>query len=382
MSSRHLLGARCSRCQKNLPGQAARCSNCGSQGQLILTYDHEDAARTLDRSSLERREPWMWRFKELLPLEDWAQVPPLQVGMTPVWGTQQLAKWIGITGLWLKDEGREPTGSIEDRASALVVTQAIDAQKATVAVVSISQEGPSLACLAASMGVNCLVLAPPQAPMQSLIRAEQYGALVFQCPQSVDELWASCDHMCEQWGWINGSAQPSPLPWEGKKTAGLEIGEQLCERPPDWIALNTGNASQTLLSVWDGLEQIHSLGILPALPKVLVAIPSSSSSLSYEEKRVVEKSEGASITVELEELHEAQKQISRQAGVLIDDNSSRALAGLKKAVQQEIVSPSQTALVLIEGQNQELSCQPRIHTFSSWNQLETEVQARGFIRSI
>ncbi|MFN7135675.1 MAG: hypothetical protein ACK4N5_26620, partial [Myxococcales bacterium] len=103
MGMQHVTGLTCVVCGKRFgPRVSYTCPECGVDGILDVTYDYDDVARTLDRASLERREPWMWRYKELLPIDEFSELPHLQVGMTPVYGAPRLAEWGGIAGLWFQ----------------------------------------------------------------------------------------------------------------------------------------------------------------------------------------------------------------------------------------------------------------------------------------
>ena len=117
----HIAGLGCHRCQRSARAGAERCPDCPDGGTLRYHY----APQTLSRAQWARREPWLWRYRELLPFDpDEVEPPPLHVGMTPLYGSPRLAAWAGVAGLLVKDESRQPTGRIHDRAAALLVAQA------------------------------------------------------------------------------------------------------------------------------------------------------------------------------------------------------------------------------------------------------------------
>ena len=117
---------KCSNCGREYaPGSVTyTCPVCGEVGTLDVLYDYAALRAHLDRDALSGGEASMWRFRALLPLADSSPVPPLAVGMTPLYEAPRLAADLGLAQAWVKDDGRNPTGSLKDRASALVVARA------------------------------------------------------------------------------------------------------------------------------------------------------------------------------------------------------------------------------------------------------------------
>ena len=111
----HLL---CRTCGSTFrPSVRSLCPQCVDGGELRYVYDLSRVA--LDAVKLSRRESWLWRFKELLPFDEAVELPPLQVGMTPLYGSPRLAAYAGLGGLIVKDESRNPTGRLGSRGGAV-----------------------------------------------------------------------------------------------------------------------------------------------------------------------------------------------------------------------------------------------------------------------
>jgi len=107
------------------------CPSCGVNGILDVQYDYPAIARVLTRKALARREERsQWRYRELLPIRADARLPALSVGWTPLTAAERLARHVGVGSLWLKDDGRNPSGSLKDRASALGVVKARERRRA------------------------------------------------------------------------------------------------------------------------------------------------------------------------------------------------------------------------------------------------------------
>jgi len=352
MGLRQVKGLVCVRCGKRHGERASGCDECGPQGLLEHLYDLADAALSLDREALGRREPWMWRYRELLPLDELAETPNLQVGMTPVFGAPRLASWLGIGGLWLKDEGRSPTGSLEDRASALCVAQARDASRKVVAVASGGAAAPSLACFAASTGLRAVIFAGEDSREDDLRLASLFGATVLGVdggPSAASEL---CSQACRELKWFDASPGATAFPFEAKKTVGHEVAEQLAEKMPDWVVV-CDDEGTTIAAVARGLQEMRALKIARPAPKLLHVARSTASRgedpLWQRAQKAVRESEGAGLAVTAEAVAQVEAEAARRAALAVDESGARALAGLKSAVAEGVVKAEETALVLVSG---------------------------------
>ncbi|MFN8450361.1 MAG: pyridoxal-phosphate dependent enzyme, partial [Anaerolineae bacterium] len=126
------------------------CPVDGQVGTLDVLYDYPALRASIDRDA-PRAEPSMWRYRDLLPLAPDSPVPPLRVGYTPLYHAPRLAADLGIAQAWLKDDGLNPTGSLKDRASALVVARAAEMGARVVSTASTGNAAAALAGMGASM---------------------------------------------------------------------------------------------------------------------------------------------------------------------------------------------------------------------------------------
>ncbi len=377
MSLHHITRLVCVKCGKTYGTEVAyTCPACGIEGILDVEYDYEAAARTLDRASLERREPWMWRYKELLPIDDMIELPHLHVGWTPVYGAPRLAEYVGIHGLWVKDDGRNPTASFKDRASAVAVMKAQERGAKTIACASTGNAASSLAGFAAATGLTSFIFVPETAPEPKVAQLLIFGANVLKVRDNYDGAYALCMDACAKYGWYNRNCAVNPYCIEGKKTAGLEIGEQLAERMPDWVVLSVGDGC-TLAGVHKGLKEMHRLGIANKVPKLLgvqavgaapvvdalhtgsfkpVNAKTLADSICVGMPRnwrkavnAVRESGGDMVTVEDPEILDAMRATARLAAVFAEPAAATAVAGLRAALRQKVVGKPETALVVITG---------------------------------
>ncbi|MDR3231970.1 MAG: pyridoxal-phosphate dependent enzyme, partial [Synergistaceae bacterium] len=106
------------------------CDVCGLDGTLDVLYDYRSVGTRLTRHSLsQNRDLSLWRYKSVLPILEEASIPALSVGWTPLYRSETLARTFGVKEVFVKDDGRNPTGSLKDRASAVGVAKALDLAK-------------------------------------------------------------------------------------------------------------------------------------------------------------------------------------------------------------------------------------------------------------
>jgi threonine synthase len=365
---------RCGRPGRTLDGP---CGRCGPEGVLEIEFDLARVRRTLNRRALAARPHDIWRYRELLPVPVKARVAPLTVGWTPIVPAPRLAEWVGLRSLRLKDEGRNPTASFKDRASAVGVARALGRRAKVVACASTGNAASSLAGAAASVGLRTVIFVPEFAPEPKVAQLLIFGARVVRVRGSYDETWEMCQRACERHGWYNRNAAVNPSLVEGKKTCGLEIGEQAADDVPDWVALSVGDGC-TLAGTWKGLKEMHALGILPRLPRMLGVqaagarplvdafregrdlVPGPADTIAdsicvghprnwRKALRAVRESEGAFVAVPDEAILDAMREGGRRAGVFGEPAGVAGLAGLRQAVEDGIVGRRASALAVVTG---------------------------------
>ena len=161
---KHVKHAQCVKCGKRyeaVPG----LTTCECGGILDIIYDYDYIRTRLSRETLARRgERTMWRYRELLPVEETTQAPPLRVGGSPLYEAKALAEHLGIRKLYVKDDGLNPTASLKDRASAMAVAKAREAGARVIACSSTGNAASSLAGNAAAAGLETYIFVPSRAP--------------------------------------------------------------------------------------------------------------------------------------------------------------------------------------------------------------------------
>ncbi|MCA9904288.1 MAG: pyridoxal-phosphate dependent enzyme, partial [Anaerolineae bacterium] len=198
---------RCSICNRTYTPDAVAytCPVCGGVGTLDVLYDYDELRTSLDRDAISAsRELSMWRYRALLPLGDDAEVPPLRVGGTPFYHAPRLAADLGLRAAWVKDDGLNPTGSLKDRASGMIVARALEGSIPVVSTASTGNAAAALAGVGASVGadrVRIIIFVPASAPEAKIAQLLVYGATVVLVEDSYDVAFDLCFAICEEQGW-------------------------------------------------------------------------------------------------------------------------------------------------------------------------------------
>src|ERR1039457_3215624 len=179
-----------------------------------------------------------------------------------------ISRHLGIAKLFLKDDGRNATGSLKDRASSVGVVRAREKRRPIVACASTGNAASSCAGMAASTGLKSVFFVPERAPEPKVTQLLIFGATVLRVRGSYEQAFQLCQRSCERWGWYNRNSAINPYLVEGKKTAGLEIGEQLAWEPTDWVAVSVGDGC-TIAGVWKGFRELKALGLIARTPRIL-----------------------------------------------------------------------------------------------------------------
>jgi len=204
-------GLQCVFCGGTFRSRVLTCPRCGITGILDVLYDYAALKRHLSRRKLAaRKEPSHWRYRELLPIAENALLPDLAVGGTPLTPAPKLARHLGVREILLKDDGRNATGSLKDRASSIGVVKARERQKKIIACASTGNAASSCAGMAASIGLRSVIFVPERAPEPKVTQLLVFGATVVRVRGSYEEAFQLCQQACEKWGWYNRNSGINP----------------------------------------------------------------------------------------------------------------------------------------------------------------------------
>lgn len=368
----------CTRCGHRDPvAHDHACTRCGGIHDVEYDYD-AIAARITPRALAEDDRRDIRRYAALLPIDPAGPMTPLPVGGTPLVWTPAVADDLGIGGLWLKDDGRNPTGSFKDRASFVGTARAAAKGHRVIAAASTGNAATSVAGLAASMGLVPHIFVPASAPPAKVAQLLVYGAKLFLIDADYDTTYDLCQEAVARFGWYDRSAAVNPHLVEGKKTCGLELAEQLAGSPPDWVAMSVGDGC-SIAGTAKGLWEMHQLGIIDRVPRMLAVQAEGAAPLTaayragtedfsrMEAKtcadsinvgmprnglkalRRVRGSGGEFVNVSDEAILEWIPRLARRSGVFGEPAAVTALAGIEAARHAGIVAANERVVAVISG---------------------------------
>lgn len=369
--------AQCVKCGK-IYEATPNLTNCQCGGILDIIYDYDYIKTVLTKEKLAaRRDNSMWRYRELLPVEEDTPNTPLRVGWSPLYEADILAKQLGIKKLYVKDDGINPTASLKDRASAMAVAKAREAGAKVIACSSTGNAASSLAGNAAAAGLKTYIFVPSRAPKGKVAQLMTFGATVISVQGSYEETFELSKQAIDKWGWYNRNAAINPYLSEGKKTVALEIMEQLDWKAPDYIAISVGDGC-TIAGLWKGLKDLYAIGFIDRLPRLISAQAEGCCPLNraietgepwhpMEENTLadsiavgvprnadkalmaIRESNGLKVNVSDEEIMAAQKLLGRTCGVFGEPAGVTGAAGLKKLCEQGKIPADATVVSVVTG---------------------------------
>ncbi len=347
------------------------CPEHGNEGILDVIYDYDSLRETVDRDRLG--SDWsMWRYRPLLPISPDAEVPPLTIGWTPMYE-------VG-SGTWIKDDGREPTASFKDRASAIAVVKAKERGAEIVTTASTGNAAAALSGISASVGQRNVIFVPASAPQAKIAQLLVFGSTVFTVQGTYDDAFELCLEVAGQYGWYNRNTAYNPYMTEGKKTAAYEISEQLGWHVPDAVVVSVGDGC-IIGGLHKGFKDLLELGWIDRVPRLIGAQAAGSNYLaeawangedvltkpSIEATTVADsisaglprdrikamaavvETEGAYVTVSDDQILDAIPTMARASGVFGEPAGAAAYAGFLQARELGVLTESDSVVVLNTG---------------------------------
>jgi threonine synthase len=233
------------------------CRECGKP--LLVRYDLKRAAATLTKESLGARRADLWRYREVLPVENDENIVSLGEGWTPVLHAERLGKQLGLEQLYIKDEGQNPTQSFKARGMSTAVSMAKELGAQKLAVPSAGNAAGALAAYAARAGLECFIFMPADTPRANVVECEQTGAHVTLMAGLITDCGAEVARRKDAEGWFDVSTLKEPYRVEGKKTLGYELAEQFNWELPDVIIYPTGGGTG-LIGMWKAFDEMQEMG--------------------------------------------------------------------------------------------------------------------------
>lgn len=349
------------------------CNRCGH----LLTVEYDMDGIDVSRDEWNRRPLSVWRYRELLPVR--GEPVSLQEGGTPLYHLKKIGKELGLSELYAKHEGMNPTGSFKDRGMTVGVSMACELGMKSVACASTGNTSASLAAYAAKAGVPCVVLLPAgKVALGKVAQALMHGARVISIRGNFDKALEMVHELCISHGlYLLNSVNPYRL--EGQKTIGFEAIDQLGGEVPDRIVLPVGNAGN-ISAVYKGLRELEALGFIDRLPMMTgiqaagsqpvvkaieqnldVLVPESAPETIATAIRIgapvnaekalvaIRATGGTAASVTDEEILAMQRDLARKEGIGVEPASAASVAGIRKLAELGLIDKDERIVCVVTG---------------------------------
>jgi threonine synthase len=356
---------RCTECSRRYFRDDVRylCPECGRayhpgiplRGVLEAEFDYAEVRRRFNVNAPD------W---SLLCAVETEFHPVFPVGNTPLVPAPRLGDALGYQNLFVKNDGLNPSGSLKDRASHLVVAEAIRIKEERVVTASTGNAAAALAAVCAAAGKCAIIFVPEHAPKAKLAQVMAHGAQVIRVRGTYDDAFRLSMEYTERFGGLNRNTAYHPLTIEGKKTAALEIAAQCGFRAPDAVIIPVGDGV-ILGGVFKGFRDLLAAGIIEKLPRLIAVQAEKSDAIHHfittgtycdataphtiadsisirtpsnalMAKRAVEDSDGFSLTVNDDEIRAGQQLLARTTGIFAEPAAAATVAALPKITEDRL----------------------------------------------
>lgn len=363
-----------------------KCEKCDSTW-LVSEYDY-DAAKKVWLSDLSEREPILWRYEELLPVDNPGHVVSMDEGWTPLVRTTRLQQELKLNNLFIKDERQGPTSSFKDRQAVLGVAGLHKAGITECVLASTGNKAAAYASYCARAGIRLWIFLTSMVPSEKLRELGLYGAEVIKIAGTYDQAKKVAADFAERRNLYYEHGVKSILSHDGLKTIAFEVAEQLTKleplgdgkwRAPDWyIQAVSGGIGP--VSIWQGFKELHKMGLIDKLPKLaIVQVEGCSPMVEAWDKKLEEadpviprtrisvlatgtpgraykilreaclETGGTMISISDGEAFRAMRRVARTEGFSMEPAASVAFAGLEKLAADGVIKPDEYVVVNCSG---------------------------------
>ncbi|MBI4240671.1 MAG: threonine synthase [Candidatus Rokubacteria bacterium] len=365
---------RCPRCEAPAAGDnAGVCSHCGTVVDLVMDLTSVPSLAEIRR----RAERSIWKWRELLPIQEPAAIVSLGEGYTPLIEARRLGERLGIPRLYVKNDGLLPTGSLKDRVNALAVSRGREMKVPLVATPSTGNAAASLAAYAAAGGLACIVLVPEGTAPAKVAQARICGARVVAVRGAFDTVAALARQAIERFGWYSAL---SDNPWRnaGHKSYGYEVLDQLGE-VPDWM-IHPEASGGAVAGTWKAFGEMQELGWVRRKPRMVAAqaeaaaplvrawekgltdvepvtpgptvaeaIKVGQSRLGWQCLAALRDAGGTAVAVADDEILEAQRLLAALEGVFAEPAGAVSIAAARRLSQSGAIGPKESVVAVVTG---------------------------------
>lgn len=374
----YIKGLKCRECKREYSIKPVHvCEFCF--GPLEVVYEYEKIQKEMTRRKIEERPKTMWRYQELLPLNDPPSVGK-NVGFTPLIKADRLAEGLGVRELYIKNDAvNHPTLSFKDRVVSVAVSKAKEFGFEVVSCASTGNLANSVAALAAEGGLESFIFVPHDLEQGKILGTLIYGTNLIGITGSYDEVNRLCSEIGENYKWAFVNINLRPFYAEGSKTYGYEIAEQLGWKVPKHVVVPMAGGS-LITKIWKGFKELERLGLLerveskiygaqasgsnpivaafkegidwikPQKPKTIAkSLAIGNPADGFYALKTIRESGGFAEDVSDEEIVDAMKLLARTEGIFTETAGGVTVGVTKKLIEKGIIPRDESILISITG---------------------------------
>ena len=369
---------KCKECSDVYPKEPKHvCETCF--GPLEAVYNYDEIKKHISREKIASRPQNIWRYKELLPIDS---EPTLgtQVGYTPLVRAKNLAKELGVSEIYVKNDAVcYPTLSFKDRVVSVALSKAREFGFETTGCASTGNLANAVSSISASGNLKSYILIPYDLEQSKILNTIVYGANLIGVKGTYDDVNRLCSQIADKYNWAFVNVNMRPYYSEGSKSYAFEVMEQLGWEAPKHIVVPMASGS-LLTKVWKAIKEFELLGIVePQGSKIYGAQATGCSPIStafkndwemfepvkpdtiakslaigtpadgYYAMNIIRESGGAAEDVSDEEIVEAIKLLARTEGIYTETAGGVTLGVTKKLIEQEKIPRDEPIVVSITG---------------------------------
>ena len=373
----HVKGLRCRECAREYPIEPLNvCDFCF--GPLEVAYDYDSIARSISRKSIANGPLTIWRYHELLPVDD-DYVMDMGTGFTPLIRAKNLGRLLGLNNLYIKNDSVNPTFSFKDRVVSVATAKALEFEFDVLACASTGNLAGAVAAHGAKAGMKTMVFFPADLEKGKIIGAGIYGPTLVAVDGTYDEVNRLCSELGDNNHWAFVNINMRPYYSEGSKTMGYEVAEQLGWRAPDNCVV-PGASGSMFTKIWKAFNEMADLGLIeqpktgmhlaqaegcspiaeaygqgtlhvrPVIPNTIaksLAIGNPADGL-YALKTIA-SSEGTAVIAPEDEIVEGIQMLAETEGIFTETAGGVVISGLRKLARQGIIKPDEVTVAYITG---------------------------------
>jgi len=368
----------CSRCGEIFPADEILtvCTKCG--GALLFQYDLAQVAEKVSKRVLERREETFWKFIELLPISSSESIISLGEPYTPILRLSTISD-AASKNVYLKDDGRLPTGTFKARGMAVTVSKLKELGVKRVALPSAGNAAAPLAAYGAKAGMEVYAFMPKDVPESNLKECTYLGAKVYLVDGLINDAANVVKRFSEKYEWFDVSTNKQPYRFEGYKAMAFETAEQFNWDLPDNIIFPTGGG-EGVIGLWKGFKELIELGLTEKIPRLIIVQSSGCAPLvkaynqnefevkepwedaktvaaglrvphpyaSYLILKAIRETKGAAVAVDDEQIISSMKTFLK-IGAYACPEAAATLAALNKLEKEDVLDPEERTLLYLTG---------------------------------